>query len=426
VLLTEDECRESLEQTRDFRYDLFRVPFNGGAGGVAVPLAGASGDGTSNYFPKFSPDGKWIVFCKAARHSLLQPDSALHIVPAEGGVARRMRCNTPRMNSWHTWSPNGRWLVFASKARGPYTRLFITHVDAEGNDTPAVELDRLTSPDRAANIPEFVNAPPGALASIVERFVDDVSFVRAAREFLLGGDRERAVDAYRRALAINPRNEDANLNLGVALESLGRLTEAVEHYREALRIHPDSAELHFNLAVASEGRGGASQAATHYLEALRLDPRHPEAHFSLGALYGRLGDAEKSIHHYREALRIRPDDARAHNNLGSALQERGRLDEAEPHLARAMELDPKHALARNNMGNLLMVRGQVQEAVSRYEEALRIDPACARAHSNHGVAMQKLGRTDEAERHYREALRLDPGLDQARRNLEDLLRRRSP
>jgi tetratricopeptide (TPR) repeat protein len=426
VLLTEEECRESLAQTRDFRYDLYRLPFNGGAGGEAVPLAGASGDGTSNYFPKFSPDGNWIVFCKSARHSLLQPDSALYIVPAGGGEARRMRCNTPRMNSWHTWSPNGRWLVFSSKARGPYTRLFITHVDAEGNDTPAVELDRLTAPDRAANIPEFVNAAPGAIASIAERFVDDVSFVRAAKEFLLGGDAGRAIDAYRRALAINPGNPDATLNLGVALESLGRSAEAAEHYRQALRADPDSAALHYNLALASEGRGGTAEAITHYLETIRLDPRHPEARLNLAAVYGRLGDAEQSIHHYREAVRVRPDDARAHHNLGSALQDRGLLDEAEPCLARAMELDPKLALARNNMGNLLMARGRTEEAVARYKEALEIDPDCARACSNLGVAMQKLGRYDEAERHYREALRIDPQLEQARLNLLALRRGRSP
>lgn len=71
----------------------------------------------SNYFARFSPDGKWIVFCKAKSFMLLQPDSELYIVPAQGGEARRLRCNTSRMNSWHSWSRNGKWLVFSSKAR---------------------------------------------------------------------------------------------------------------------------------------------------------------------------------------------------------------------------------------------------------------------------------------------------------------------
>jgi Tol biopolymer transport system component len=49
------------------------------------------------------------------------PDSELFIIPAEGGEARRLRANTPRMNSWHSWSSNGRWLVFSSKANTAYT-----------------------------------------------------------------------------------------------------------------------------------------------------------------------------------------------------------------------------------------------------------------------------------------------------------------
>ena len=151
-----------LKRVGGFRYDLFRVPFNNGRGGTPRPLAGASGNGMSNYFPRISPDGKWIVFTRAKNFNLLQPDSRLYIVPAAGGKAREMTCNTARFNSWHSFSPNGKWMVFASKARGPYTELYLTHIDDQGRDTPAVLLENLSIPGRAANIPEFVNVPPGA------------------------------------------------------------------------------------------------------------------------------------------------------------------------------------------------------------------------------------------------------------------------
>ena len=59
-----------------------------------MPIAGASNDGMSNYFPKYSPDGKWIVFTKSKSYMLLQPDSELYIIPAAGGAARRLRDNT--------------------------------------------------------------------------------------------------------------------------------------------------------------------------------------------------------------------------------------------------------------------------------------------------------------------------------------------
>ena len=110
---------------------------------------------------------------------LLQPDSELYIVPAAGGQARRLRHNTPRMNSWHSWSSNSRWLVFSSKVNGPYTQLFLTHIDEQGDDSPPVLLERFTSPDRAANIPEFVKLPGDAIAEIREQFLDPYSYLRA-------------------------------------------------------------------------------------------------------------------------------------------------------------------------------------------------------------------------------------------------------
>ncbi len=142
------------------QFDLYRIPFNKGRGGTAEPLAGASHNGMSNYFAKYSPDGRWIVFTRSRSGIMLQPDSQLYIIPAEGGPARRMNCNRKLFNSWHAWSPNGKWLLFTSKVNTPYTEIFLTHIDDQGNDTPPVLLERFSAEEYAANVPEF--APFGA------------------------------------------------------------------------------------------------------------------------------------------------------------------------------------------------------------------------------------------------------------------------
>jgi hypothetical protein len=171
--LTPQDCDLLIESGQPFQFDLYRIPFNEGRGGTAEPLAGASHNDRSNYFARYSPDGRWIVFCQARRYMLLQPDSELYIIPAGGGEARRLRCNTRRMNSWHSWSPNGKWLVFSSKAWSDYTQLCLTHIDENGDSSPPVLLSHLTAPDRAANIPEFVNTDPHAIVTIRAEFVKD-------------------------------------------------------------------------------------------------------------------------------------------------------------------------------------------------------------------------------------------------------------
>lgn len=158
---------EFADGRRTIQYDLYRVPFNAGRGGAAEPLPGAFANGKSNFFARYSPDGRWIVFCQAQSMMLNRLDSALFIMAAAGGAPRRLRCNAMgRMNSWHSFSPNGRWLVYASKANGPLTQLWLTHIDENGNDSPPVMLERFVTSERAANIPEFVNIAPGQLAEI--------------------------------------------------------------------------------------------------------------------------------------------------------------------------------------------------------------------------------------------------------------------
>lgn len=338
VLLRREECEEFLSGGMTFRYDLCTVPFNNGRGGTARPLPGASGNGASNFFPKYSPDGRWIVFCKAASFMLLQPDSELYIVPSGGGEARRLACNMSRMNSWHSWSPNGRWLVFASKSGSPYTRLFLTQIDERGASTPAVLLDRFTEPGRAANIPEFVASGDAAMRCIRERFVDDVSLVRSGVALQEGGAYDRALAQYRRALALNKDSVDARVNMGAALSDKNELEAAAACLREALARAPGNATAWYNLAVTEAKRQRMDEAIRCCAEAVRLNPESASAQGNLGVLLvqrGRLAEAEAPL---RAALRLDPDKANVHAALGRALAGLGRRQEADRHYAEAARL----------------------------------------------------------------------------------------
>jgi Flp pilus assembly protein TadD len=351
ALLTPEECKEFVDGKTLFKFDLYRIPFHGGRGGVAEPLAGASGNGMSNYFPRFSPDGRWIVFCKANTFMLLQPDSKLYIMPAVGGEPRPLRCNTARMNSWHSWSSNSRWLIFSSKANSPYTQLFVTHIDENGMDAPAVLLEELTTPGRAANIPEFVPAAPEAIEHINPHFLDDVSLWRSGMALMEAGDLPTAGERFREALKLNPRNAKAHLGLGNALEEARNTDEAMIHYEEAVRLDPTSAIGHINVGNIFLKRGERAQAVGEYEIALKLEPDNVYAHFNLGQCYlageqypaalvhltevhrqtpnnavlcyliakihERLGQRTEARRFYRDAVRIRPDYSEAKDGLAA-------------------------------------------------------------------------------------------------------------
>jgi Flp pilus assembly protein TadD len=352
VLLSEKDVPEFVNDKEPFKFDLYRIPFNEGRGGSPEPIEGASHNGKSNYFAKFSPDGKWIVFCKAENYMLLMPDSELYIIPAEGGEARRLRANTPRMNSWHSFSSNGRWLVFSSKANSAYTQLFLTHIDEDGESTPPVVLERFTSSDRAANIPEFVPLPAAAIAQIKEQFVDAYSFLRAGMANERTGNYPAAVKAYERGLAVEPGNVELLNALGFSQFQQGNSKDAVVALEKAVTIDPKHWKSHNNLALAAIDMGELEVAEAHFRDSLAIKPQ-PAIYNDLGFVMEKQGLLDEAVAAYRQAIELDAGLASAQYNLGALLARSGKFAEAERHLRIAVEKMPTNAGAQQALAQVV-------------------------------------------------------------------------
>ncbi len=354
-LLDWEDVKEFVEEGKTFQYDLYRVEFNGGRGGTPEPLRGASQNGKSNYFAKYSPDGKWIVFCQARSYMLLQPDSELYIIPAEGGQARRLECNTGKMNSWHSWSPNGRWLVFSSKAYSPYTQLFLTHIDPEGRSTPPVVLDHLTASDRAANIPEFCDGPGTAIARIRQDFVTDYNYYRAGHDAIRESDYQSAVRQYRKAIELNPGYVEARQELGVALMSLKNLAEAEAEFRKVIELRPSFAEAYLNLGNVLARQGKFQEAIDPLRKSLDLKPADGSAHLVLGTVLSGLGHRKEGREHLFESARLHPVNVQAVDLVarGDSALDGGRLLEAVGEYRRAVETSPEYVPALLSLASVL-------------------------------------------------------------------------
>ena len=170
--------------------NIYRVPFNGGLGGAATPLGGASAPNAEEYFPDYSPDDQLISFSvvPAGQTMFVSPSAEIAVVTAQGAPATsriRLAANDPPActgkvspgvnNHAARWAPqaqiaNGRlyyWLVFSSNRADlppanigghiyPMSQIYITPVvvDTLGIQTyPAIYLwsqptDRInTTPD---------------------------------------------------------------------------------------------------------------------------------------------------------------------------------------------------------------------------------------------------------------------------------------
>jgi len=301
------------------QYSLYRVPFNGGLGGKAEPIAGASENGMSNNFPKISPDGRWIVFVKNRNGQLMRPDSELYIVPVNGGEARRMRCNTSLMNSWHSFSPNGRWLVFSSKSRSPYTQMFLTHIDAKGNDSPPIYIDNSTAANRAVNLPEFVKIAPDGIEDIAVPASDFYRVMDEAMDLQGNGDIQGALTKWDRALALDPVDARANNGMGIALGLSGKPQDAVPYFRRAVQAQADFFEAYYNLGLILVSEHRDAEAAEAWQNVVRIRPGFAQGHEKLGYTLYRQARFSDALAQFRLALDQEPNRVEALNLAASLL-----------------------------------------------------------------------------------------------------------
>src|SRR5256885_10531082 len=92
-----------------------------------------------------------------------------------------------------------------------------------------------------------------------------------------GKTRAQAIDAYERALCVDPQRLEDLVNCGTLCYEDGKLGKASEYFRRALGLDAENALTHFNLGSVLEEIGEVEAARRHLRRAVRLDPNYPDA-----------------------------------------------------------------------------------------------------------------------------------------------------
>lgn len=141
------------------------------------------------------------------------------------------------------------------------------------------------------------------------------------------GEYRRAVEYYRKSLAISP-HPTALVNMGLCFEHLGYYSDAAEAYSLALKMKPGTATLHADLAVALVHIGEFVAAQAHFEQAARLDPKNPGPGLSLAALRNFLAECREPLACLAAALAQKPDNAELRFKLGMTRESLGDTEAA--------------------------------------------------------------------------------------------------
>jgi tetratricopeptide (TPR) repeat protein len=202
---------------------------------------------------------------------------------------------------------------------------------------------------------------------------------------LRAGQLDQAETLCLEIIATRPNDPDALHRLG-AIALLRNETEgAIRYFEKALAIAPNAAQLHLNMGAALERIGRRIEAVERLRRAIELRNDYPEAYYNLGIALEGLGRIDEAIDCFKRAVALNPAYADAENNLGQALELRGRTSEATACYVRAIQADPRCVGAHVNLGTQALGDGNFTLAASEYERAIELAPSLSSARWNRSM-----------------------------------------
>jgi len=290
----------------------------------------------------------------------------------------------------------------------------------------------------------FIFKVDGSLLSAgVSIFVGIVYFVKS----LAAKDKFKELTEYNRQGTINGiraypadvlsglTKEKDCMGYGLFLSGKGRYNDAIEAFDKAIKLNPNSAAAWNNKGNALKLQNRHDEAIMAFDKSVELNPKFVDAWHNKGmALYDQ-HKYDKAIVDYDRALEIKPKLAKAWHNKGLALCNQGKYHEAIWAYDKAIKNDSKNIDALYNKSITLRSLGQIKEAdatldlakrelnckgadlanrekhfeaIEAFDKAIGIDPKFLCAWVNKGITLSKIGRFGEAIEAINHAIEINP------------------
>jgi tetratricopeptide (TPR) repeat protein len=261
------------------------------------------------------------------------------------------------------------------------------------------------------------------------------------------GDMESALQAFERAVEINPTLSESRANLGNVYLKKGQVRQAISEYLEALRINPEDPKTHNNLGNAYTQRGSLGYAATEYQQAIALDCNFVDAYKNLalvyskqkryslavselnkiivmgmadsscysqlGDIYSQAGDYEQAKEQYKEALRNEYDRLDAHYGLAICYNKLGKVEDEIDQYIKVLAIKPDMLSARVNLGNAYFGQNKYIDAIEQYKQAVLLEPNEPMIYYNLGAAYSNNANYEQAVEAYLKAVAINPSIGEA-------------
>jgi tetratricopeptide (TPR) repeat protein len=219
------------------------------------------------------------------------------------------------------------------------------------------------------------------------------------------GDTPRAIETYRRALALAPREVDLRLRMIRLLQANGDLDRAITEYEGLIRAAPHNPQFVFEQCEALLQRGDHAHALRLVTDLEARAAGDEDVLSRVAEFYARIGEGERSLKVLQRLAEVPGGDPAHLVDLGDRYFQAGNTALALQTWKRILTLVQPRAKALAALGDVYMEHDKTADALAVYREAVELDPANLAYKKSLAAALERTRAYRDARVLYEEILK---------------------
>ncbi len=280
--------------------------------------------------------------------------------------------------------------------------------------TRAVELDS-TNTEAQVVYAEMLAAQHGVdtgvqyFNELIKKFAYTLEYRTALAKLLRSEDRFiQAKEIYQQVTAVDPKNKEALIGLGICMRSVGENEDALRTFLQAAIVDPSDAESFYHAGQTLAEMGRFQQAIENYRKALKVNPFYPRLYLSIGQSALSKGDFDEAkkaateeknrnpnlsdpyilaaevdfalkqyadcATEYSQAIKLRPQSAELYVKAARCYRQSNSIDVAQDMLSLAKQKENGYAEIYREQGALFQLKGDNEAALEAYQIYIELSP----------------------------------------------------
>ena len=210
------------------------------------------------------------------------------------------------------------------------------------------------------NSSETVSSDVAANGTAIPKTEEARSYLEQGKAFYRKDNDEKAIEAFKQALSLDPELAEAHFRIGLSYDALGEEQQAEESYKKAVDAYKKyfsreenekDAEAHYNLAQTYAGLHLYSEAVREYRQATKLKQDDADIYYDLGLALTRLAQYDEAVAAFEKSLEIDPDNFRAEDGLNEAREGVKRVRAGKKHQEDLLRKQKEEELKKQQQGS---------------------------------------------------------------------------